>query len=102
MSQNSERDGKQKGPQEHAEGQHGKKAHGAMLEQLHSGPSGEERDAQPQQGESVDGRHRLYEDREQHDEAEKNSEKNRAAIEVERGKHPIDEERYERFERGER
>ena len=102
MSQNKKRGGAQKGPQAHAEGQHGRKTHGAMLESLHSGASGEDRGNQPAAGEPVEGHHRLFEDREQHDEAELNSEKNRAAIEVERGKHPIDEERYERFERGER
>ena len=102
MSQNKKRGGAQKGPQDHAEGQHGRKTHGAMLEALHSGPSGEERGKQPESGGEIEGHHRLFENREQHDEAELNSEKNRAAIEVERGKHPIDEERYERFERGER
>ena len=29
------RDGRQKGPQEHAEGQHGEKAHARFLEELH-------------------------------------------------------------------
>ena len=90
MSENRERDGNQKGAQAHAEGQHGKKAHSRMLEQLHSGESGEERDAGPQRGAPKEGNHRLYEDREQHDEAEKNSEKNRAVIEAERGRDPID------------
>ena len=102
MSQNRKRDGAQKGAQGHAEGQHGRKTHARLLEQLHSGASGEERGNLPETGAPIEGRHRLYEDRQQHDEAELNSEKNRAAIEVERGRHPIDEERYERFERGER
>jgi len=102
MSENKERDGVQKGAQAHAEGQHGKKAHSRMIEELNSGASGEERGSLPQQGAPVEGRHRLYEDRQQHDEAELKSEKNRAAREVERGRHPIDEERYERFDREER
>jgi hypothetical protein len=29
------RDGQQKGPQEHAEGQHGERAHSRFLEQIH-------------------------------------------------------------------
>jgi hypothetical protein len=29
------RDGRQKGPQQHAEGQHGEKAHSRFLEQIH-------------------------------------------------------------------
>ena len=102
MSENRERDGEQKGAQAHAEGQHGGKTHSRMVEQLNSGASGEERGTLPETGAPIEGHHRLYEDREQHDEAELKSEKNRAAIEVERGRHPIDEQRYERFERGER
>ena len=90
MSENKERGGNQKGAQTHAEGQHGKKAHSRMLEQLHSGESGEDRNSGPQRGAPKEGNHRLYEDREQHDEAEKNSEKNRAVIEAERGGNPID------------
>jgi hypothetical protein len=31
------KEGHQKGPQEHAEGQHGSKAHSRFLEQLHDG-----------------------------------------------------------------
>jgi hypothetical protein len=67
------RDGRQKGAQSHAEGQHGAKAHARFIESLHeSAPQA------PEIGtESADGGHRLREDREQHDEADKNSEKNR-------------------------
>ena len=97
MSENREHGGKQKGAQDHAEGQHGSKAHGRFLEQLHEGASGDERNAEPQRGASQEGHHRLREDRQQHDEAEKNSEKNRSAIEVERGRETIDAERHERL-----
>lgn len=38
------------------------------------------------------GRDRLFEDREQHDEAEKNSEKNRLARDVERHRHAVDDD----------
>jgi len=36
------RDGKQKGPQQHAEGQHGEKAHSRFLEQIHQPMSRDE------------------------------------------------------------
>ena len=77
------RDGRQKGAQTHAEGQHGKKAHSRFIETLHEGaaPSASEL-----QGESKAGGHRLREDREQHDEADKNSEKNRLNLEMKRGR----------------
>ena len=71
----------QKGAQEHAEGQHGSKTHQHFLQNLQ------------QKLEPVDdnviardtkGKHRLFEDREQHDEADKNSEKTRLGLELER------------------
>jgi hypothetical protein len=84
------RDGVQKGPQDHAEGQHGSKTHSKFLEQLHTGipTPPDEQDQTP-----LDSRknlahhnaaHRLFEQRQQHDEAEKNSEKTRLHREVER------------------
>lgn len=39
-----------------------------------------------------DGKDRLFEDRQQHDEAEKNSEKSRLAKDVTRHHHPVDED----------
>jgi hypothetical protein len=68
------RDGRQKGAQRHAEGQHGEKARSHLIESLHDGrpPSASELG-----GARTDGSQRLREDRQQHDEAEKNSEKNR-------------------------
>ena len=38
------------------------------------------------------GKDRLFEGREQHDEGEKNSEKNRLARDVDRHNHPVDED----------
>jgi len=72
----------QKGPQHHAEGQHGNKTHKAFLKELKGdeaaigdAASGEtDVDAY---GQPRPGRHRLDEDRQQHDEAEKNSENNK-------------------------
>lgn len=79
------RDGRQKGAQTHADGQHGRKAHSHFLRQLHDGR--EERDGKRAggEGQEVEGRHRLHEHRDQHDEAEFNSERNRARVEVDRG-----------------
>jgi hypothetical protein len=92
-----------RGKQQKAEGMHGDRTHGALIEQLQHGlpapadptPPGssksathreaakghEERDSLEAHLPGPDGRHRLYEDRQQHDEADKNSEKNRAARE---------------------
>ena len=71
----SDERGNQKGAQRHAEGQQGAKTRGRLKEQLHSGERGEteRQDARH----PTDGGHRLFERREQHDEAELNSEKNR-------------------------
>ena len=78
----------QKGPQAHAEGQHGKKTHARFIDQLHEGPaeeSVEERLAHDQKLAAREGKRRLVEDREQHDEAEKNSEHTQLYVERERG-----------------
>jgi hypothetical protein len=78
-------DRNQKGPQTNAEGQHGDKAHSAFIDSLHGKHGGsEESEGAPQQGSAygetqADGRSRLTEDRQQHDEAEKNSEATKAA-----------------------
>ncbi|MFN2635902.1 MAG: hypothetical protein ABR585_02595 [Gemmatimonadaceae bacterium] len=91
------RDGVQKGPQDHAEGQHGSKTHSKFLEQLHSASNDVARtsdngnsDLQKQKIPNH-AAHRLFEDREQHDEAEKNSEKKRLHREIERNHLPPDE-----------
>jgi hypothetical protein len=77
----SKNEGQQPGPQKHAEGQHGDAAHAAFIEGLHGKHGGsEESEGAPQEENSdrpIAGHHRLSEDREQHDEAEKNSEANR-------------------------
>jgi len=83
------RDGVQKGPQDHAEGQHGSKTRSKILEQLHSGngstDSTKENGLEPRKHIAHhNSAHRLFEERKQHDEAEKNSEKTRLHREVER------------------
>ena len=72
---------RQAGPQQHAEGMHGSRTHSRFIEQLHQG------DSEPKATDATDveGHHRLHQDREQHDEAEKNSEKVEAMREIRRG-----------------
>lgn len=74
----SKKDGHQKGAQQHAEGQQGEKTRSRQKEILHGAATGAT-DTPPQPTHDPHGGHRLGEDRQQHDEAEKNSEKNRAA-----------------------
>ena len=62
----------------HAEGEHGPKTRKRNIEQLESGPSEtslKERLEDDRERGAVSGKRRLVEDREQHDEAEKNSER---------------------------
>ena len=76
------RDGNQKPGQNHAEGQHGDKTHDEFIDGLHGKHGGsEESEGAPQGDNDTDaygrpkpGHHRLHEDREQHDQAERNSE----------------------------
>jgi hypothetical protein len=79
------KNGKQKGPQDHAEGQHGSKTRSKILEQLHSGNGAVQRRPN-NNGADQNGARRLVEDRQQHDDGEKKSEKTRLNREVERGK----------------
>jgi hypothetical protein len=72
-------DGHIKGAAPHAEGQHGEKTHAEFLESRKgmtddSATEGTAERGSPYGATPSDGRHRLSEDREQHDEAEKNSE----------------------------
>ena len=84
------RDGVQKGPQDHAEGQHGSKTHSKFIEQLQTGNGAptENTDHGPDHRKNPahhNANHRLFEERQQHDEAEKKSEKTRLNRELERG-----------------
>lgn len=72
----SKGNGIQKGPQDHAEGGHGAKTRSKILEQLHSGNGAVQRRTNGT-GPEKNGTHRLVEDRQQHDDGEKQSEKNR-------------------------
>lgn len=75
------------GPQDHAEGQHGATARRRIVEQLQSRPHDETLPGETEQAPSRAtrrGKSRLDADRQQHDEAEKNSE--RARLDEERGR----------------
>jgi hypothetical protein len=78
MGQRSKHD---TGPQDHAEGQHGGRTHQRFVEQLQESERTAAEPDNPEHG----GARRLHQDREQHDEAEKNSEKVEAMREVKRG-----------------
>ncbi len=94
MAKRRDERGKQKGAQVHAEGQHGSKTHSHFLEQLHSGPSGEERQKENAAGDPTHAdpsKQRLFGDREQHDEADKNQDKNRLMRDVDRHDHDRDQ-----------
>ena len=82
----AKKQGRQKGAQAHAEGQHGEKTHQRFLEELHSGASGEKQGRQEGQHEGK-GRHQLFEGRQQLDEADFESQKNRLSRDVDRHGH---------------
>ena len=79
--------GKQKGAQQHAEGQHGELTHERFLEEIQA-TSAEERDDVEQhdhersQQHPPDGGHRLFEGRNQNDPAERASDKNRLVKDI--------------------
>jgi hypothetical protein len=80
---------RQKGAQTHAEGQHGSRTHARFIEQLHQGEHEEpkeEREERKRELAAYIGKRRLVEDRQQHDEGEKNSERTRLFIEHKRGR----------------
>ena len=81
-----DRSNDQPGAQRHAEGEYGDRARKRNREQLQEPLEAEQPDGQQTDGsnDSSVGRHRIYEDRQQHDEADKNSEKNRLARDRER------------------
>ena len=98
MAANRKHNGWQNGRQAHAEGQHGERSHEGFIDGRHGRHGGsEESEGSPQDHSDVNvygiprsGRHRLREPREQHDEADKNSEAGRLAKDMEREHRPID------------
>lgn len=93
MSKNKKNGGKQAPAQRHAEGQHGQKTI-SFLRQQHversgsaSGNAGPVHDEAGIREHDTRGKDRLFEDRQQHDDAEKASEKTRAARDADRHDH---------------
>ena len=104
-------EGNQKGAQQHAEGQQGEKTRSRLKEQINDEGAREETESQraandpnrfgkrsdaaaePHENDfpESDGRHRLFEGRQQHDEADKNSEKNRLQRDIQRHGHDREE-----------
>jgi len=75
--------GKRRDPKsQHAEGQHGPRTHARFVEQLHEAPPAEPTEEiveRKRTRAAREGKRRLVEDRQQHDEGEKNSERTRLA-----------------------
>ena len=74
---------------DHAEGQHGTKTHSRFIEQQHEGEHRESREDRAQHDRDLatrTGGRRLVEDRQQHDEAEKNSEHTQLFVEHKMGR----------------
>lgn len=82
--------GKRRDPRSlHAEGQHGPRTHARFVEQLHEAPPAEPADEvvkRIRKRAANQGKRRLVEDRQQHDESEKNSERTRFAKEYKQGR----------------
>ena len=96
MSKNKKNGGNQAPAQRHAEGQHGQKTTDFLRKQHAAGSavapddSGPGHDPAEIRKHDTAGKDRLFEDREQHDDAEKLSEKTRLARDVDRHKHDVD------------
>lgn len=92
------KNGVQKGAQSHAEGQHGPKTQSHISKQSRGSgehqveTSGPHHNPAEIRAHDTSGKDRLFEDREQHDEADMNSEKTRLARDIDRHNHgPHDE-----------
>ncbi len=94
----SKRTGQSQSAKDHAQGSQGKKTKARQKEILHSGDQEKRDDQVDAKGRDLthghevgggppDGDHRLFEHRQQHDDAEKKSEKSRLAKDVDRHKH---------------
>jgi hypothetical protein len=82
--------GKRRDPRSmHAEGQHGPRTHKRFVEQLHEAPPAEPVEnviERKRKRAAREGKRRLVEDRQQHDEGEKKSERTRFAKEHKQGR----------------
>ncbi len=92
MGKNKENGGRQQGAVRREPDQHGDKPRARQAEIAHTGKGADAKRGPTYNPEKIaahndPGHDRLFEDREQHDEAEKNSEKTRFARDVERHHH---------------
>ena len=98
MGKNKENKGRQQGAQNHAPSQQGKKTRARQAEIAQSGGNpvdertGPRYDPAEIRAHDTPGKDRLFEDRQQHDEADKNSEKTRLARDLDRHNHPSEDE----------
>src|SRR4051794_28995044 len=99
MSKNKENGGIQQGALKHAPSQQGEKTRARQAEiantpsRVNAAGVSEQRDvAEEVRRHDTAGHDRLFEDRQQHDEAEKNSEKTRRAKDIDRHKHEPEDE----------
>jgi hypothetical protein len=96
MSKNKRNGGNQAPAQQHAEGQHGRKTIEFLRKQHVEQSGAAAKRAGPQydpadiRAHDTPGKDRLFEDREQHDDAEKLSEKTRLARDADRHNHDVD------------
>jgi hypothetical protein len=101
LGKNKENGGRQQGAVRRQPDQHGDKTRARQTEIAHSGKETEGKKGPKYNPEKIaahndPGRDRLFEDRQQHDEAEKNSETTRLARDVERHHHDRDNPRFKR------
>jgi len=92
LGKNKENGGRQQGAVRREPDQHGDKTRARQAEIAHTGKGADAKRGPTYNPEKIaahndPGHDRLFEDREQHDEAEKNSEKTRFARDVERHHH---------------
>lgn len=102
MGKNKENKGKQQGALDHAPSQHGQKTRARQAEIAQSGSEQPDEAVGPRydpaeiRAHDTPGKDRLFEDREQHDEAESNSEKTRLARDIDRHNHWPEDEYHHR------
>ena len=92
MGKNKDNDGRQQGGLDHAPSQQSRKTRARQAEIASSGTSaaeaaGPRHDPEEIRAHDTTGKDRLFEGRQQHDEAEKNSEKTRLARDIDRHDH---------------
>ena len=101
MGKNRDNKGIQQGAIDHAPSQHGDKTSSRIAEMSQTSDAAEERvgpghDESEIKEHQPKGKNRLFEDRQQHDDADKNSEKTRLARDIGRHDHGPDTELHRR------